>query len=349
MPLASAEASLALVGGKGRSLAKLAVAGLPVPTGFLLSTGAYEDFVAVNNLQESILHIVSDASLGQAASLEAASARVRSLFEAASLPSATAEMIARAYVALGEDEPPVAVRSSATAEDLPDLSFAGQQDTFLNVRGRAALLAAIRGCWASLWTARAIGYRMQMDIDAGTVAMGVVVQVMVPADISGILFTANPANGERSELVVNASFGLGEAVVGGHVTPDTYVLDRSSFEIKKTMIGTKERMIVSAGEQGTATAARTCRQTPRIVALDGDAKSTGHLEQASGTALRRRTARHRMGRGGWRGSGCCNHGRSQTCLLLRCKMFAWDPPAKGADSDQAASRRKHARTALAVV
>jgi pyruvate,water dikinase len=145
------------------------------------------------------------------------------------------------------------VRSSATAEDLPDLSFAGQQDTFLNVRGKAAVLEAIRRCWASLWTPRAIAYRMQMNVNQRAVAMGVVVQVMVPADVSGILFTANPATGNRSELVVNASFGLGQAVVGGDVTPDTYVLDRDSLKTKECLIGGKEQMIVPAVEQGTMT------------------------------------------------------------------------------------------------
>ena len=253
LPLASAEAPLTVFGGKGRSLAKLAVSGLPVPDGFLLSTTAYKDFVEANGLQETILQIVAHATPGQAASADAASASIQSLFEGARLPSEIAVSIAQAYAALGEGEPAVAVRSSATAEDLPDLSFAGQQDSYLNIRGQTALLEAIRCCWASLWTARAVGYREQMDIDQRAVAMGVIVQVMVQADVSGVLFTANPSSGDRSELVVNASFGLGEAVVGGDVTPDTYILDHSSLEIKETLIGAKERMIVSAGEQGTAT------------------------------------------------------------------------------------------------
>ena len=253
MPLASAVASLALVGGKGRSLAKLAAAGFPVPDGFLLSTSAYKGFVEANELQGSILEIVAEVAPHQTASVERASARIQSLFEGARLPREIAASLAQAYAALDEDEPAVAVRSSATAEDLPNLSFAGQQDTYLNVRGEAALLEAVRRCWASLWTARAIGYRVQMDIDQRAVAMGVVVQVMVHADVSGILFTANPSSGDRSELVVNASYGLGEAVVGGHVTPDTYVLDRASLEPKETLIGTKEEMIASAGAQGTST------------------------------------------------------------------------------------------------
>ena len=177
----------------------------------------------------------------------------------------------------------------------PDSSFAGQQDTYLNVRGDAALLDAIRRCWASLWTARAIGYRMKMGIDQRSVAMGVVVQLMVPADVSGILFTANPATGDRSELVVNASFGLGEAVVGGVVTPDTYVLDRNSLETKETRIGGKEQMIVSAGDQGTLT-----QQVPEEQRSQPSLSPTMLRELASlslevESTVRWSTARHRVG------------------------------------------------------
>ena len=113
-------------------------------------------------------------------------------------------------------------------------SFAGQQETYLNVRGEAALLDAIRRCWASLWTDRALAYRHRLGIDQQTVAMAVVVQQLVPAEAAGVLFTANPTTGERSELVVNASYGLGEAVVSGQVTPDTYVLDKATLTVKST-------------------------------------------------------------------------------------------------------------------
>ena len=156
-----------------------------------------------------------------------------------------------AYRAPPGDDPAVAVRSSANAEDLPGLSFAGRQETYLNVSGLEALLEAVRNCWASLWTPQAISYRNEMGIESDAVAMAVVVQIMVPADVAGILFTANPATGERGEMIVNASFGLGEAVVGGQVTPDTFVVDRSTLTAKETMIGTKEQKIVSDGNQGT--------------------------------------------------------------------------------------------------
>lgn len=145
------------------------------------------------------------------------------------------------------------MRSSANAEDLPGLSFAGQQETFLNVHGQEELLSAVQRCWASLWTTRAISYRYEMGIDQAAVAMAVVVQLMVPSDVAGVLFTVNPVTGERSEMVVNASYGLGEAVVSGQVTPDTYVVDRQSMQTKETIIGAKEKTIISDKGQGTQT------------------------------------------------------------------------------------------------
>ncbi|MCC7022556.1 MAG: hypothetical protein IT338_07000 [Thermomicrobiales bacterium] len=224
VPLAATEATLARVGGKGASLANLAAASFPVPPGFQITTGAYREFVAANGLQETI-----DASLqglaGDApAALQCASAAIQNAFLAGEIPDQIAVEIASAYAALGE--PLVAVRSSATAEDLPGLSFAGQQETFLNVRGDAALLDAVRRCWASLWTARAIGYRRQMGVPSREVALAVVVQRMVPAEIAGVLFTANPAAGNRGELVIEATPGLGEALVGGEATPESHVVDR---------------------------------------------------------------------------------------------------------------------------
>ncbi|MDH3643388.1 MAG: PEP-utilizing enzyme [Gammaproteobacteria bacterium] len=252
LPLASADVSLEQVGGKGRSLSAMAAARLPVPIGFLVSTTAYENFVDANELRGRILEVVAVATTSSSGSVELASASIASLFAAASIPAELAAPVRQAYATLGADVA-VAVRSSATAEDLPELSFAGQQDSFLNVCGPDALMDAVLRCWASLWTARAISYRTQMKIDHRLVKMGVVVQVMVDAEVSGILFTANPVTGDRSEMVVNASFGLGEAVVGGQVTPDTYVLDRASFELTDMVIGAKQEMIVATGDQGTST------------------------------------------------------------------------------------------------
>lgn len=181
LPLDDQGADLATVGGKGASLARLVRAGLPVPGGFHVTTDAF-----------------------------------RLAGPAGEVPAEVADEIRAAL-----PDGPVAVRSSATAEDLPDLSFAGQHDTVLDVRGEG-VLDAVRRCWASLGTERAVAYRARNGITDA--AMGVVVQEMVPADAAGVLFTANPVTGARDETVVNAAPGLGEALVGGEVTPDEYVV-----------------------------------------------------------------------------------------------------------------------------
>ena len=173
----------------------------------------YKGYVAEHGLQEQIVEASRPSIVAGRASFETASQDIFALFAAHELSEATAHDIAAAYTAL-PGEPAVAVRSSATAEDLPGLSFAGQQETFLNVTGAEAVVAAVRNCWASLWNPQAIAYRHQNGLDQNTVAMAVVVQLMIPSEVAGILFTANPATGQRNEMVINASFGLGEAVVG---------------------------------------------------------------------------------------------------------------------------------------
>ena len=250
LPMDTTDDALELIGGKGRSLAKMSNAGLNVPSGFHLTADAYRAFVAENDLQDQIVSLAKPALDNGWVTFEPASAAIQKLTTSCEISEAIASQMRQAYARLGSD-PAVAVRSSANAEDLPGLSFAGQQETYLNVKGGDALLKAVRNCWASLWTAQAISYRHENDIEQGSVAMAVVVQIMVPADVAGILFTANPATGERTEMIVNASFGLGEAVVGGQVTPDTFVVDRESKNVKETMIGPKEQMTVSDGEQGT--------------------------------------------------------------------------------------------------
>lgn len=251
LPLDAKDAALEVVGGKGRSLSIMANAGLTVPGGFHLTTSAYKQYIEENNLQAVIIDLAKPEIVGSTVSFESASERIQKLVKKPELSEKMAAEIRQAYRALEGEDPAVAVRSSANAEDLPDMSFAGQQDTYLNVRGGDVLIAAVRDCWASLWTPRAISYRHQMGIEQDSVAMAVVVQIMVPSDVSGILFTANPATGERSEILINASFGLGEAVVGGQVTPDTYVVDRETLTAKETMIGAKEQQIVYDGKQGT--------------------------------------------------------------------------------------------------
>ena len=197
-----------LAGGKGANLGELVRAGLPVPPGFVVTTEAYGVFVAANALV---------TRLGDPGTTPV---EARDLVVAGIVPDEVREDLLTAYAALGR--PPVAVRSSATAEDLPGASFAGQQDTYLNVRGDDALLDAVRRCWASLWSDRAVDYRAHQGIDAAS--MAVVVQEMVEADAAGVLFTANPANGHRQETVIAAAWGLGEAVVGGLVDTDQVVV-----------------------------------------------------------------------------------------------------------------------------
>jgi len=253
IPIASTDVTLELVGGKGLGLGKLARAELLVPAGFVITTLAYRHFVEEHGLTGAIPDLLNTVSGDDSKAIESVSVSIRSLFADSTIPTQTARAITRAYVDLGE--PAVAVRSSATAEDLPDFSFAGQQDTYLNVQGEIALLDAVRNCWASLWTTRAIAYRLRMKIDQSALAMGVVIQTMVEAEVSGILFTANPATGDRSEIVINASYGLGEAIVGGQVTPDNYVVDRDSLTVKDATVGTKQEMVVSTVDQGVLTEA----------------------------------------------------------------------------------------------
>lgn len=251
LPLDAPETTLATVGGKGANLARLAQACFPVPAAFLITTAAYRCFVAANGLEAWILERVRQTETGDPAALAAVSAEIRSRFAAGALPPELAREVAAAYRALGA--PAVAVRSSATAEDLPDLSFAGQQDTYLNVVGAAALLEAVVQCWGSLWTARAIGYRSRNQIPHDQVALAVVVQEMVQSESAGVLFTVNPLTGKRSETVVEATLGLGEALVSGQIEPDQYIVDTATGTILSKTIGTKTVAIQSQAGGGTHT------------------------------------------------------------------------------------------------
>ncbi len=207
-------------GGKGVNLGELTRADLPVPAGFVVATAAYRAYVDEHQLGDKITTLA--AASDDPAGYDNASAQIRALF-ATEISETLRTEIAEAYAALGEDVP-VAVRSSATAEDLPEASFAGQQDTYLNVRGLEDLLIAVRDCWASLWTARAMAYRARQDIDPATVSLAVVVQQMVDAESAGVMFTANPSNGQRAETVISAAWGLGESVVSGSVNTDNIVV-----------------------------------------------------------------------------------------------------------------------------
>ena len=264
LSLADPGAKLEIVGGKGASLSRLVAAGLPVPDGFHVTTAAYRRFVIDNNLQPGILAALETVEVAQPDTLDAASRTIGDLFSNAQTPPNVASAIALAYASLAGTNPAVAVRSSATAEDLPDLSFAGQQDTFLNVEGYGALLEAVKRCWASLWTARAIGYRARHGIEPDGISLAAVVQLLVPAEAAGILFTANPVTGRRDQAVISAAWGLGEAVVGGLVTPDSLTVDKASGAVVERVVadkrvmtarvngGTKEQAVPDALRQAPA-------------------------------------------------------------------------------------------------
>lgn len=246
-----------IVGGKGANLGEMTRAGLPVPPGFCVTADAYREFT--KHAQATITQILNETRMDDAEDVETKTARLRETLIAQPMPDGIARQILEAYAELEreikgnegiEGTLPVAVRSSATAEDLPDASFAGQQDTYLNIRGDEPLLEHVKRCWASLWTARAVTYRHKQGYEHDKVALAVVVQAMIESEVAGILFTANPVNNNRAEMVLNASWGLGEAIVSGLVTPDTWILKKGGGILERE-IATKDVAIEYAEEGGT--------------------------------------------------------------------------------------------------
>ena len=232
---------IALAGGKGANLGELSRARLPVPPGFVITTAAYDAFVEANEIGDAIVKLASVPRAHDPAAFEEIAQRIHALFSGGKMPETMTEEIRVAYEKLDEDgETAVAVRSSATTEDLPEASFAGQQETYLNVRGAEVLLEAVKNCWASLWTARAMAYRARQGVGPATVSLAVVVQRMVESEAAGVMFTANPANGRRDEAAISAAWGLGSSVVSGSVTPDSIVVGKESGRVISREISNKE-------------------------------------------------------------------------------------------------------------
>ena len=235
--------ALPLVGGKCASLGELIHAGVRVPPGFALTTHAFRAFMREGDLAGDVAAAVERVDPHDTGALEAASGEIRRRIEQAPLPVEMEDAIAEHYRKLSVQcclpATPVAVRSSATAEDLPGASFAGQQDTYLWIRGVDDLLERTKRCISSLYTARAIAYRARNGFRHGDVAIAVGVQKMANAYCAGVMFTLNPSNGDRSSIVIDSNFGFGESVVSGEVTPDHFVVNKVSLEIVERTVSTK--------------------------------------------------------------------------------------------------------------
>lgn len=217
------------VGGKGANLGEMTNAHIPVPNGFIVTSQTYFDFLERTRLMDKIKALLQPVDINDSKVLQQIAAQVMKVVHDAAMPEETATAIKEAYRKLGEG--PVAVRSSATAEDLPDASFAGQQSTFLNIQGEDAVVEAVKECWASLFEARAIFYRVQQNFDHFKVGIAVPVQKMIQSSASGVMFTLEPVTSDRSKILIEAIFGLGEAIVGGEVKPDFYVIDKAKMAI----------------------------------------------------------------------------------------------------------------------
>jgi pyruvate,water dikinase len=250
------------VGGKGANLGEMYSLDLPVPPAFIITINAYKNFLEENKIKEKLYEELANLDVENNQELQGKAENCRNLITSAEIPEYLKEEILEAYdnmnvnedllnvksalsiIKAGRDFPFVAVRSSANAEDLPSASFAGEQATYLNIKGNKNLLKAVKECWASLFTARAVYYRVKNNFSHEKVFIAVVVQKQIQSFSSGVMFTANPATNDKSEIVIEAAFGLGETVVSGQVTPDMYVIDKESLTIKEKTINAQEFKLI---------------------------------------------------------------------------------------------------------
>jgi pyruvate,water dikinase len=237
------------VGGKGANLGEMTNAGIPVPPGFIVIAHAYFDFLEQTGIIDKIHELLKPLDVNNSKQLQQIAADIRKVISDATMPPELAGEIKEAYRKMGKGL--VAVRSSATAEDLPEASFAGQQRTFLNVEGEDEVVTSVQDCWASLFEARAIFYREQQGFDHFRVGIAVPVQKMVQSDSSGVMFTVEPTTSDKSKITIEAVFGLGETIVSGDVTPDHYVISKDSLKIIDKEIKKQEwKMIKNAAGEG---------------------------------------------------------------------------------------------------
>ena len=243
--------SLPIAGGKGSNLGEMFNLGMPVPPGFAVTAQTYKEYIEKTKIKDKISEILKGLDVENTDKLQEVAKKIQELIVSTPIPEEMAEEIKESYELLGAGkgahdlieakEVFVAVRSSATAEDLPTASFAGQQATYLNIKGKDNVVSAVLACWASLFTARAIYYRVRNKFDHMKVYISAIVQKMVNSDQSGIMFTINPSNNNDKEIVIEAVYGLGEMIVGGEVNPDLYIVDKASREIKKIEVKKKEK------------------------------------------------------------------------------------------------------------
>jgi len=231
-----------LVGGKGANLGEMTKARIPVPPGFIITANAYYDFLQRSKVINEIRNLLQPLDPGDSKQLRQVATEVKQVILNAAMPPELAKEIQQAYIKMGGGL--VAVRSSATAEDLPEASFAGQQSTFLNVNGEEEVVAAVQQCWASLFNPRAIFYRHQHGFDHFKVGIAVPVQKMVQSQVSGVIFTLEPITNDRSKIIIEAVYGLGEAAVSGEVTPDLYIIDKEEIKIVDKRIGKQEWQLI---------------------------------------------------------------------------------------------------------
>jgi len=230
------------VGGKGANLGEMTKANIPVPPGFIVTADAYFDFLKNSKLDDEIRKLLRPLDPGNSKQLQQTAAQIKQLILDTPMPPQLAQEIEQAYIEMGGGL--VAVRSSATAEDLPEASFAGQQRTFLNVEGEKEVVAAVQGCWASLFEPRAIFYRHQQGFAHFKVGIAVPVQKMVQSQASGVMFTIEPVTSDNGKIVIEAVYGLGEAIVSGEVTPDLYIMDKEGLKISTKKVAKQELQLI---------------------------------------------------------------------------------------------------------
>lgn len=235
-----------LVGGKAANLGEMIQAGFPVPNGFCVTSYSYQLLIKENNLLDTIKGILKVTDIHNNKQLHAASSKIMALIKKAKIPQEVSSQIFKSYETLskGNKSPLVAIRSSATAEDLPDASFAGQQDSFLNIKGEANVIQTVRDAWASLFGARAIFYRATKGFDHFKVSLAVPIQLMVQSDVSGVAFSINPVTNNKNQIIIEAGWGLGDYIVQGVVTPDHYIVNKGDFTIHSRHIIPQEIMEV---------------------------------------------------------------------------------------------------------